>query len=119
MSQNKIQAIVINELVIWVKENLEFKLTLKTLSVFSGYSEWHVFRLFKKYYNITPKGYILQQRMLLSSDLLRVDPRLRIVDICIMVGYQNVSSFSRAFKRYYTVTPAQFRMMWSYKQDTA
>ncbi|HFO0258737.1 TPA: helix-turn-helix domain-containing protein, partial [Raoultella ornithinolytica] len=31
------------------------------------------------------------------------------VDICIMAGYEDISAFNRTFKRYYSVTPTQFR----------
>ena len=100
---------VLNELVRWIKNNLEKKLTVNALSVFSGYSEWHLFRLFRHHFNMSPMEYIRQQRMSLCRDLLQMQPAFRIVDICIMAGYEDISAFNRTFKRYYSLTPTQFR----------
>lgn len=47
--------------------------------------------------------------MLLCRDLLQIKPAFRIVDICIMAGYEDISAFNRTFKKYYSVTPSQFR----------
>ncbi|HGW1000852.1 MAG: helix-turn-helix transcriptional regulator [Enterobacteriaceae bacterium] len=109
MRRNEIQQSVLNELVRWIKNNLEKKLTVNALSAFSGYSEWHLFRLFRHHFNMSPMEYIRQQRMSLCRDLLQVQPTFRIVDICIMAGYEDISAFNRTFKRYYSVTPTQFR----------
>ncbi|GJK63763.1 hypothetical protein TUM17563_15280 [Klebsiella oxytoca] len=109
MPRNEIQCSVLSELVQWIKNNLEKKLTMRALSLFSGYSEWHLFRLFRHYFNMSPMAYIRQQRMQLALDLLKVKPAFRIVDICIMAGYEDISAFNRTFKRYYAITPGQFR----------
>lgn len=109
MPRNEIQQSVLHELVRWIKNNLEKKLTMHALSLFSGYSEWHLFRLFRHYFNMSPMEYIRQQRMQLCLNLLQMQPAFRIVDICIMAGYEDISAFNRTFKRYYTVTPSQYR----------
>ncbi|WP_434660644.1 helix-turn-helix transcriptional regulator [Klebsiella sp. MISC125] len=109
MPRNEIQQSVLNELVQWIKKNLEKKLTMHALSLFSGYSEWHLFRLFRHYFNMSPMEYVRQQRMQLCLNLLQMQPAFRIVDICIMAGYEDISAFNRTFKRYYTVTPSQYR----------
>lgn len=109
MPRNEIQRSVLNELVQWIKNNLAKKLTMQALSRFSGYSEWHLFRLFRHYFNMSPMAYIRQQRIQLSLNLLQINPPFRIVDICLMAGYEDISAFNRTFKRYYTMTPTQFR----------
>lgn len=98
MPRNEIQRSVLSELVQWIKNNLEKRLTMRALSLFSGYSEWHLFRLFRHYFNMSPMAYIRQQRMQLALDLLKVKPAFRIVDICIMAGYEDISAFNRTFK---------------------
>jgi AraC-like DNA-binding protein len=42
--------------------------------------------------------YIRQQRMSLCCRLLLTTPGYRIVDICMMVGYDDLSAFNRTFK---------------------
>ena len=73
MPRNEIQRSVLSELVQWIKNNLEKRLTMRALSLFSGYSEWHLFRLFRHYFNMSPMAYIRQQRMQLALDLLRLN----------------------------------------------
>ncbi|EWF92317.1 AraC family transcriptional regulator [Klebsiella michiganensis] len=73
MPRNEIQRSVLSELVQWIKNNLEKKLTMRALSLFSGYSEWHLFRLFRHYFNMSPMAYIRQQRMQLALDLLKLN----------------------------------------------
>ncbi|HHG8771655.1 TPA: helix-turn-helix domain-containing protein [Raoultella planticola] len=107
--KNEIQLAVLDALVRWIKNNLEKKLTVNALSMFSGYSEWHLFRLFRQHFNLSPMEYIRQQRMLLCRELLQIQPAFRIVDICVMTGYEDISAFNRTFKRYYALTPTQFR----------
>lgn len=109
MQTNTIQQSVLSELERWIKNNLEKKLTIDALSTVSGYSQWHLFRLFRHYFNMSPMEYIRQQRMRLCRDLLQARPAFRIVDICIMVGYEDISAFNRTFKKYHAVTPTQFR----------
>lgn len=58
---------------------------------------------------MSPMAYIRKQRMQLALDLLKVKPAFRIGDICIMAGYEDISAFNRTFKRYYAITPGQFR----------
>ena len=109
LRRNEIQHAVVNELARWINDNLEKKLTVHTLSAFSGYSEWHLFRLFQQYFHLSPMEYIRQQRMILSLSLLQKEPSFRIVDICIMTGYEDISAFNRTFKKYHALTPTQFR----------
>lgn len=53
--------------------------------------------------------YIRQQRMSLCCRLLLTTPSYRIVDICMMVGYDDLSAFNRTFKKYHALTPTQYR----------
>ncbi|EPJ3056019.1 TPA: helix-turn-helix domain-containing protein, partial [Klebsiella pneumoniae] len=41
--------------------------------------------------------------------LLLTTPGYRIVDICMMVGYDDLSAFNRTFKKYHALTPTQYR----------
>ncbi len=46
-------------------------------------------------------------RMKEAASLLR-DTRLKVYEICEMVGYANVKSFTRAFRHYYGIPPREF-----------
>ena len=104
-----LQQSVLNDLLLWIDNNLDKKLTVDDLSDISGYSPWHLFRLFRHYFDRSPMEYIRRQRMSLCCRLLLTTPGYRIVDICMMVGYDDLSAFNRTFKKYYALTPTQYR----------
>lgn len=98
MHSKTLQQSVLSDLLLWIDNNLDKKLTVDDLSDISGYSPWHLFRLFRHYFDRSPMEYIRQQRMSLCRRLLLTTPGYRIVDICIMVGYDDLSAFNRTFK---------------------
>lgn len=98
MHSKTLQQSVLSDLLLWIDNNLDKKLTVDDLSDISGYSPWHLFRLFRHYFDRSPMEYIRQQRMSLCRRLLLATPGYRIVDICIMVGYDDLSAFNRTFK---------------------
>ncbi|MCN1948540.1 helix-turn-helix transcriptional regulator [Escherichia coli] len=109
MRSKTLQQSVLSDLLLWIDNNLDKKLTVDDLSDISGYSPWHLFRLFRHYFDSSPMEYIRQQRMSLCRSLLLTKPGDRIVDICMMVGYDDISVFNRTFKRYHALTPTQYR----------
>lgn len=56
-----------------------------------------------------PTAYILNHKMLRAKELLESTPELTIEDIAERCGFEHDSSFYHAFKRYYGVTPAEYR----------
>lgn len=64
--------------------------------------------LFKKYYHISPKDYLLQTRMKRAKQLLE-NTEEPIKVISYSVGYQDPLYFSKAFKEFYNISPSQFR----------
>lgn len=109
MRSKTLQQSVLSDLLLWIDNNLDKKLTVDDLSDISGYSPWHLFRLFRHYFDRSPMEYIRQQRMSLCRRLLLTTPGYRIVDICMMVGYDDLSAFNRTFKKYHALTPTQYR----------
>lgn len=98
MRSKTLQQSVLSDLLLWIDNNLDKKLTVDDLSDISGYSPRHLFRLFRHYFDRSPMEYIRQQRMSLCCRLLLTTPGYRIVDICMMVGYDDLSAFNRTFK---------------------
>ncbi len=65
-------------------------------------------RLFKKHYQVSVSKYILMERMKLAKQLL-VETKLSIGEIGAQLGYNNLSNFSRAFKKVLGKNPAEYR----------
>ncbi len=54
-------------------------------------------RAFKKIFATTPGNYIKERRLNKAAIMIEPD-EYRIGDICVLVGYEDLGSFSRAFK---------------------
>lgn len=64
--------------------------------------------LFKKYFNENFSDYLWNLRVTKAKELLKHTSK-PIEEICIEVGYENVSSFRRKFKKEVGMTPSQCR----------
>lgn len=64
--------------------------------------------LCKKYFNENFSEYLWNLRMAKAKELLRSTSK-PIEEICLDVGYENVSSFRRKFKKELGMTPSQYR----------
>ena len=57
----------------------------------------------------TPQGYITNIRMQKARQLLDdIEPQTTILDIALGCGYEDQGAFTRAFKRFYGVTPSEY-----------
>ena len=53
-------------------------------------------------------NYLTGLRMQKAKELLKTTT-FKIYEISEMVGYRNVESFNRVFKKYYEISPLQYR----------
>lgn len=65
-------------------------------------------RIFKKAIGISISQYIIQERMELAA-LLLAEGNNTISNIALEVGYNNYPYFTSTFKKYWGVTPSQYR----------
>jgi AraC-like DNA-binding protein len=65
-------------------------------------------RLFKSEYGCSPLDMVSQQRFNHAIELL-TNSELAIDDVARNCGYENITSFSRAFKKYVGTSPGQYR----------
>ena len=66
-------------------------------------------RKIKAVTGITTQQYVLRIRMEYARLLLRQSPELSIFDVSCRCGFDDATSFSRAFRRTYGQTPSQYR----------
>ncbi|CAD5758049.1 Putatve transcriptional regulator ykgA [Escherichia coli] len=84
------------------------RLTIDTLSSYSGYSRRHLQRLFQDRTGMCVGEYIRRRRLTRAALLLRFSLR-SYQDIALSVGYDSQQSMNREFKRQTGVTPGQYR----------
>ena len=98
----------IDEILYYINQHYADTLTLQFLANRSCLSSSRFSTIFKQITHISPYQYILQTRLhaacqYLSNSCLSVDA------ISAQVGFQNCSTFIRAFQQRYHTTPHQFR----------
>lgn len=67
-------------------------------------------REFKKYFGVTPYQCIIMERMKAAKKLLETN-LYSVTEICNAVGYADISSFSKLFKKYFLVSPEQYQLL--------
>ena len=71
-------------------------------------SESTMLKVFRKIYSVSPKKYLDQLRYNESKFLLH-QPKLSVNEIAEIIGYQNLSHFSRQFKKWSNLSPKEYR----------
>ena len=92
----------------YVREHLSENIVIEELSHLLSYHPNYFIRLYKQETGYTPYQYILQQRMQYAVVLLNKGKSNQ--EICEACGYTDSSTFTRAFRQYYGVTPQKYRM---------
>lgn len=64
--------------------------------------------IFKRCEGITFLEYMTNQTLHLAVTLLS-DPKLRLSEVCMKIGFKDANYFSRVFRKHYGCTPSQFR----------
>lgn len=83
-------------------------LDLAALAHECGYSRYHFARSFKETYGETPGAYLTRRRIERAKDLLRW-ANLTVTEICAMVGYSSLGSFSSRFSDLVGCSPSEYR----------
>lgn len=77
-----------------------------------GLSKYHLVRSFESAYDETPIRYLTRRRIERAQDLLR-HANLTVTEICMVVGFSSVGSFSARFKEIVGETPTAYRDRWA------
>lgn len=99
---------IINTLTIWIDKNLGKTLSIDEVAAKSGYSKWHLQRMFRTVTKQTLGGYIRERRLTLAAEALRQTHR-PVYDIAMQYGYDSQQTFARVFRRQFAQTPTAYR----------
>lgn len=99
---------VIEEVKNYVREHLAEDINRNTLAQIVFLSPDYLSHLFRDKTNTSLTNFITDERIKKAKDLL-YENKLSIRDIAIASGFQNISYFSKQFKRATGVTPQEFR----------
>jgi len=87
-------------------------LDLEALAAEAGVSKYHFLRCFSAVYGKTPAVYLAERRIERAQDLLRAT-NLTVTEVCVLVGYSSLGSFSAKFRHLVGVSPSAYQARWS------
>jgi len=87
-------------------------LDLDELARVARVSKYHLVRSFEASYGETPMRYVTRRRIERAQDLLR-NANLTVTEICMLVGFASLGSFSARFAQLVGETPSAYRDRWA------
>jgi YesN/AraC family two-component response regulator len=91
----------------YVDNHVQERITLKIIAAHCGVSVSTVTQLFQKQADVTFHDFVTNRRMVMADKLIREG--LPLEQVGKMVGYQDHSTFYRAFRQYFGVSPRDYR----------
>lgn len=101
---------ILSMAVIYIQQNIKKRITGEDVAahVNMGYEKFR--KLFTKHYNISPGNYIILKRIEKSQQMLSKE-NTTITEISYELGYTDVPSFSKQFKKTTGRTPSDFQRL--------
>ncbi|MBP2836643.1 helix-turn-helix domain-containing protein [Dickeya parazeae] len=96
------------ELVGWIENHLESPLMINDVTAKSGYSKWHLQRLFKKETGVSLGTYIRNRRLSKAAVELKLTSQT-VQDVALRYCFDSQQSFTRTFKKRFGMSPGHYR----------
>lgn len=90
----------------YINSNLENDLSIDTIASEFFISKYYLMRKFKNQIGSSIHNYVVQKRLILARSL--ISDGLSMSTICSKCGFNDYSSFVRAFKKVYGVSPSNY-----------
>lgn len=100
--------IAVKKIQAYVRKHLVEDVSLQTLADYMFMHPVHVSRIFKLQTGENLSDYVLRLKMELAASLL-ANPAMKSYEISYQLGYQNPNYFNKVFKKYYSLTPQEYR----------
>ena len=95
-----------------IDAHFAYDLDLDRLAGVAGVSKYHFARSFEAAYGETPMRYLTRRRIERAQDLLRI-ANLTITEVCMVVGFSSLGSFSARFNDLVGESPSSYRRRWA------
>jgi len=92
----------------YIERNIGHELTLAKVAAQAALSEFHFHRLFRSRFGMPVMDYVRRRRITQAATAL-LHSRTAILAIALDAGFESQAAFTRAFRRVYHTTPAQYR----------
>jgi AraC family transcriptional regulator len=101
----------VRKVLAYIQENLSVDISLAKMAEVANFSPYHFQKLFTQYVGESPKQYVLRLRLERIAHNLKLFPEQSVFELSLQSGFSSPSTFGRAFKNYYGITPDEFRRL--------
>jgi AraC family transcriptional regulator len=99
----------LNTAIKYIEENISEKLSLEIVAEKAFFSPFHFHRLFKVIVGETLHSFITRKKIEKAASFLLHQKSKSVTEVATDVGFTSISSFSRSFKKFYGISPNQFK----------
>lgn len=99
----------VRKMITYIENAFNEDVTLSDMERELHLSKQYMSRIFRESTGITIFDYLYRRRIEQAKQLFYMHHTRSVTDICLQVGFKNVSHFSRMFKTQVGVTPEQYR----------
>lgn len=93
----------------YIDQHLDQAIDLSKMADIASFSPFHFHRIFTLMTGETPNTYVSRIRLEKVGRLLQSETKRSIATIAFDCGFENLSSFSRAFKKQFNISAKEFR----------
>lgn len=93
----------------YIDQHLEQPINLNTLAEVAYFSPFHFHRLFSAWMGETFGDYLRRRRIEVAAMRLAAQPRTRVLNIALSVGFGSAEAFTRAFRIRFGCSPTAWR----------
>jgi len=91
-----------------IENHFSEKLTIAKLSNISGMAETTFRHTFKKVTGSSVIDYLIHFRIEKAAEMMRGNPKFRVIEVCLNAGYENTGYFARKFGEIIGTTPINY-----------
>jgi AraC family transcriptional regulator len=96
-----------------IDKQLDQPLDLESLAEVAHFSPFHFHRLFSAWMGETSGDYLRRRRVEIAATRLVAQPRVRVLQVALSVGFGSAEAFARAFKTRFGCSPTSWRQQQS------
>ncbi|NLK76090.1 MAG: AraC family transcriptional regulator [Clostridiales bacterium] len=97
----------------FIHHNYTYDIKIGDIATYLSIDRTYLYKIFMLHKKLSPQQYLINYRLNVAGKMLQ-DTNLSVTEIAYSCGFKDASSFNKHFKKYYHITPLQFRARTDY-----